>query len=240
MAAKTFDILLADDERAVRDPLAALLRGAGYDVRTARDGAAALAAFRERTPDLALLDVMMPKMDGFAVCRAIRETDAATPVLFLTALSSDADHLRGLGAGADDYLFKSAPPAILLARVAAALRRASAASASGDFSFGGWRADAARLELHRPSGERLRVSGRELALLRLFAEHPREVLARDWLLDRLWDDARDVSDNLLSVTVCLLREKLGAEGAAIRTVRSAGYAFRPPPPGTATPPEVLV
>ena len=221
------DILLAEDERIVRESIAAMLEKAGHSVRTARNGAEALAAFRRRKPDLAILDVMMPRMDGFEVCRAIRESDASTPVLFLTALDADAAQVRGLGLGADDYVSKSVPPDVLLARVAAALRRADAAEPRGGFDFGGWRVDAARMEARCGRGGRVELNERELAILRLFAAHPGEVFMRDWLAERFWTPGDAASDNLLNVTVFRLRAKLAPEGRDIETVRGAGYAYRP-------------
>lgn len=221
------EILLADDERSVRSALAALLEEAGYDVRAARNGEEAVALLRERKSDLVLLDVMMPRMDGFRACRAIRETDASTPVLFLTALESDADQVRGLGMGADDYVFKTAPSDVLLARVASAIRRASASNPSGDFSFGSWRVSAARCEMRRGNDERVALGEREVAMLRLFAGSPGEVLSRDWLVTKLWGGDSGVTDNLLSVTIYKLRRKLADEGRFLEHVRGVGYAWRP-------------
>ena len=222
------DILLAEDERIVRESIAALLENAGHSVRAARNGVEALASFRERKPDIVILDVMMPKMDGFAVCRAIRETDASTPVLFLTALDADASQVQGLGLGADDYVFKTVPPDVLLARVSAALRRADASEPSGDFDFGGWRVDAARMEARRGTAGRIALKEREIAMLRLFAAHPGEVFMRDWLAENFWASDGGASDNLLNVTVCKLRTKLAPEGRNIETVRGTGYVYRPP------------
>ena len=109
------EILLADDERAVREGLKAMLVGEGFSVRTARDGADALAKFAEKRPDAVLLDVMMPKMNGFMACRQMRELDSLVPVVFLTAKDSEADQVRGMGLGADDFISKSAGDEVLLA-----------------------------------------------------------------------------------------------------------------------------
>lgn len=117
------DILLAEDDRAVRNSLVAVLEGAGHSVRAVRDGRKALERFREKTPDIAILDVMMPVMDGREACIEMRKRDESVPILFLTALDSDADEVRGLAAGADDYISKTASDEILLARIGAALRR---------------------------------------------------------------------------------------------------------------------
>ncbi|MBR1920964.1 MAG: response regulator, partial [Kiritimatiellae bacterium] len=117
------EILLADDDRAVRRGYRALFEDEGYAVRTARNGDEALALFAERRPDLVLLDVMMPRKNGIAVCREIRRVDEAVPILFVTAAPSEAGLVRGLGHGADDYIDKARSSEELLARVAAALRR---------------------------------------------------------------------------------------------------------------------
>ena len=118
------EILLVDDERTIRDSLSRLLREAGFTVLIAANGAAGVEAFRERRPDLVLLDVMMPGMDGYAVCEAMRCADRETPIVFLSALDAEDDQIRGLAAGADDYVSKTASPALLEARIRKALERA--------------------------------------------------------------------------------------------------------------------
>jgi len=221
------EILVVDDERAVRRGVAEILVGAGYVVREAKNGKEALRLFEELRPDLVLLDVMMPKMDGFSVCAAIREVDAAVPVLFLSALGDEESQLRGFGYGADDYIEKTLPAPLFLARVEAALRRSRAAEPSGDFSFGEWRIRVAQRSMRRSTGETAELCDREIALLRLLAARRGEALSRDWLAMKLWGKNAAVSDNLLSVLVYGLRGKLAAEGRAIRTVRGVGYAFAP-------------
>ena len=118
------EILLVDDERSIRDSLSCQLREAGFTVRVAANGAAGVEVFRERRPDLVLLDVMMPGMDGYAVCEAMRCADRETPIVFLSALDAEDDQIRGLAAGADDYVSKTASPALLEARIRKALERA--------------------------------------------------------------------------------------------------------------------
>ena len=221
----TPEILLAEDERAVRKSLAAMLSDAGYAVREARDGAAALKLFAESRPDLVLLDVMMPRLDGFETCRRLREIAPDAPVLFLTALGDEESQLRGFGCGADDYIAKTLPASLLLARVAAALRRARREDPSGDFDVGAWRVCAAKLEMRRGASARAALSEREVALLRLFAARPGEVFSRDFLLTRFWGTGSDVSDNALSAAMHALREKLAEDGARLRPVRGVGYVF---------------
>ena len=221
------DIIVADDERAVRKSVAEFLADAGFSVREAKNGEETLRRFSESRPDLVLLDVMMPKGDGFSVCKQIRETDPTVPVIFLSALGDEESQLKGFGYGADDYIVKTLPAALLVARVEAALRRSRAAEPSGDFSFGEWRVRAAQRSMSRSTGETAGLCDREIALLRLFAARRGEALARDWLAVKLWGNNAAVSDNLLSVLVYGLRGKLAAEGRAIRTVRGVGYAFAP-------------
>ena len=221
------DIIVADDERAVRKSVAEFLADAGFSVREAKNGEETLRRFSESRPDLVLLDVMMPKGDGFSVCKQIRETDPTVPVIFLSALGDEESQLKGFGYGADDYIVKTLPAALLVARVEAALRRSRAAEPSGDFNFGEWRVSASRLSMRRSTGEEVALGDREIALLRLFAARRGEALARDWLAVKLWGKNAAVSDNLLSVLVYGLRGKLAAEGQAIRTVRGVGYAFAP-------------
>jgi DNA-binding response OmpR family regulator len=218
------EILVVDDERAVRRGVAAILSGAGYIVREAKNGEEALRLFGEARPDLVLLDVMMPKMDGFSVCAAIREVDAAVPVLFLSALGDEESQLKGFGYGADDYIEKTLPAPLFLARVEAALRRTRAAEPSGDFSFGEWRIRAAQRSMRRSTGETAELCDREIALLRLFSSSHGEVLSRDWLVTKLWGSDSGASDNQLSVLVYGLRGKLAAEGRLIRTHRGNGYS----------------
>lgn len=121
---RMFEILLVDDERTIRDSLSRHLREAGFAVRVAATGAAGVAAFGDRRPDLVLLDVMMPGMDGYAACKAMRAVDRETPIVFLSALDAEDDQIRGLGAGADDYVSKAASAALLEARIRKALERA--------------------------------------------------------------------------------------------------------------------
>ena len=217
------DILVVDDERTIRDALSAALTDAGYRVRTARDGAEALTLAAERRPDLVLLDVMMPRMDGFETCRKMRETDPDLPILFLSALGDERSQIRGLGSGADDYVLKDSPTSVLLARVAASLRRAERTSRAGDFDFASWRVSSAKMEMRSRSGALVALSYRELALLRLLAAHKGEVLDRMFLQSQLRMD--DAGDNVLSVVVFNLRKKLGPDADAVKAVRGAGYTY---------------
>ena len=224
-------VLLAEDEPVVREGLVALLEGEGFSVASAADGEAALERFGSRRPDLVLLDVMMPKLNGYRVCSKIREVDAAVPVLFLTAKDGEAEELRGLACGADDYVSKTASRQILLARIASALKRAGMREGdgrAGDFDFAGWRVDAARYRLVAASGPGPELTLREVEMLRLFARRPNALLPRDYLLDRFWGVDFCGSETTLSAALVRLRRKLGAAGACIEGVYGRGYRYVPP------------
>ena len=219
------DILLADDERPIRTLLKGVLEKRGYAVRTAANGDQALALYRARRPDLLVLDVMMPGTGGIAVCEAVRREDAETPIMFLTALDSEADELRGLGVGADAYVAKTVSEEVLLARIAAALRRRGSLAAG--FRFGSWSVDPLRLAMRGGSGEEVALGEREVALLRAFADHPGEVFSRDSLFTRFWGRDSRSGESAMTVALFKLRGKLGAEGRDIRSVRGVGYVYRP-------------
>lgn len=230
-----FTILLAEDEAAVREGLTVLLESEGYAVRAVADGKAALAAFQEQPADLLLLDVMMPGFSGLAVCRQVRAQNASVPILFLTAKDGVTDELSGLASGADDYISKTAPTPVILARLAAALRRtadavrpsaAEAASGGTSFAFGSWRVDGLNARLVAADGTFVPLTLREVELLRCLVEQPGEVFSRDYLLTRFWGlDA--TNENVLTVTLHRLREKLGPAGAALRTAHGKGYYYLP-------------
>ena len=215
------EILLADDERAVRESLRGLLEERGYAVRCASDGDRALALYREHRPDLVLLDVMMPRLGGFAVCETIRGEDSSVPILFLTALDSDEHELRGLGLGADDYIPKTASEDILLARIEAALRRSGSSSAG--FAFGGWRVEPDRMSMRDRSGRTAMLCDREIAILRMLAAHPGEVASRDAMLTRFFDP--ESGEHALTIAMSRLRDKLGRAGVCIKSVRGVGYVY---------------
>ena len=219
------DILLADDERSVRILLKRVLESRGYVVRAAADGGQALALYHARRPDLLVLDVMMPGKDGIEVCREVRRNDPDIPVLFLTALDTEPDELKGLASGADDYVPKTVSEELLLARVAAALRRGSGLSAA--FTFGRWRVDPLRLSMRGPAGGETSLTDREVAILRTFAGHPGEVISRDALFTRFWGTDSSSGESAMNVAVFKLRGKLGPDGKDIQSVRGVGYVYRP-------------
>lgn len=222
------EILVAEDESAIREGLVALLESEGYTVRAAVDGEEALLLFREHCPDLVLLDVMMPKKNGYAVCSEIRSSDQDVPILFLTAKDGDSDELRGLTLGADDYISKTSSQPVLLARIAAVLNRIQRTGDSfmGDFDFAGCHVDVARFRLELPDGESVELTLREIEILRYLGSHPDEILSRDFLLTRFWGMDFDGNESTLSTAIRRLREKLGSMGARIESVYGCGYRFR--------------
>lgn len=221
------EILVAEDEQGIREGLAELLECEGYSVRQAADGVEAIESYRRKRPDLMLLDIVMPKKNGLAVCSEIRVRDKETPILFLTARSSEADIVGGFARGADDYMAKTVPSSEKLARIAAVLRRSQLRQTSRDenFTFGGCCVNSVTLELERPSGASERLTLREVEMLRCFHDHRGEVLSRDFLITRFWGLSFSGTEKALSVAISRLREKLGPAGESIRTVVGAGYSF---------------
>lgn len=219
-------ILVIDDDPSVTSLLRRGLALEGFAVDIAGSGEAGLALARERLPDLVVLDIMMPGLDGLAVLERLRAAEPRLPVLLLTARDAPADQVRGLDRGADDYVVKPFTWEVLLARVRALLRRQEAEHPAvlrlADLSL-----DTGSREARR--GERaFTLTSTEYDLLRQFLEHPRRVLPKDLLMDRVWGYDFAGSDNILEVYVKQLRQKMEAGGEArlIQTVRGAGYVLR--------------
>ena len=224
------DILVAEDNALLAIGICTALKSERYRVRHVADGAAALAAIAERRPDVLVLDIMMPKMDGLTVCRTIRRTDAHLPILMLTARGLDSQKVEGLSAGADDYLTKPFSIAELLARIAALLRRALLAapqSAADTFACGAATVDASTLTVTASDGTSQRLLPRELRLLKLFAENPGKVFSRDELLDRFWGVSYYGTTRTLDQRLMLLRKKLGSDATRIESVHGVGYKYVP-------------
>ncbi|MEW5762394.1 MAG: response regulator transcription factor [Bacillota bacterium] len=218
-------ILVVDDDPKITSLLKRSLVYAGYRVHTARDGVGALQAAVEIKPDLVILDVLLPDIDGFEVCRRLRaETDAL--ILMLTARDEVADRIRGLDSGADDYLVKPFSLEELLARVRALLRR-RLQETNRTLEFAGLRLDPATREVTR-SGRRIELTNKEYELLALFMANPRRVLSRQEIMDRVWGYDYSGESNVLEVYVGYLRAKLEAAGEKrlIHTVRGVGYVLR--------------
>ncbi|HLH21555.1 MAG TPA: response regulator transcription factor [Chloroflexota bacterium] len=227
MPNRSADILVVDDDRRITSMLSRALRAEGYDVRTANDGSEGLTRVRERQPDLVVLDLLMPAVDGIEVCRRLRE-ESDLPILILTAKDETEDRVHGLDSGADDYLVKPFALDELLARVRALLRRRETRE-QRVLRFADLALDLTSRIATR--GEQsIELTTREFELLAYFMRHPREVLAQDQILDRVWDGQYDAESNVLHVYVGYLRNKLEAGGQPrlIHTVRGVGYVLREP------------
>ncbi|MBL8094258.1 MAG: response regulator transcription factor [Anaerolineales bacterium] len=225
-------VLVIEDEERIRQFLQRGLTFEGYRVDTAADGQAGLNAARENTPDIVILDWMLPGMDGIEVCRRLR-AGSATPILMLTAKDSVADRVQGLDAGADDYLVKPFAFDELMARLRALLRR-SAPVQPETLKFADLALDTGTRQAFR--GERaIELTAKEYELLELFLHHPRQVLTRELIYDRVWGYDFGGESNIIEVYVRYLRQKTEAaqEARLIHTVRGVGYVLREdsPPAG---------
>jgi two-component system alkaline phosphatase synthesis response regulator PhoP len=224
-------ILLVEDESALRMTLGDRLRQEGYTVDAAVDGEEGLHKATQGAFDLIVLDVMLPRLDGFAVCRSLRAAGLATPVLMLTARGRTNEKVAGLKIGADDYVTKPFQMAELLARVGALLRRAPAkVDAHAEvFEFGRVRVDLRATEVTR-DGHVVNLSAQEMQLLRFFLLNPNATLAREELLARVWGYHRTMFTRTVDVHVASLRQKLEDEPRHPRfflTIPRLGYKFKP-------------
>jgi DNA-binding response OmpR family regulator len=219
-------ILVVEDEPAIALPLKDDLELEGYEVELAGDGEAAVRCARETPFDLIILDVMLPKRDGFEVCRTLRRGGLTTPILMLTARAQDVDKAQGLDLGADDYLTKPFSPLELRARIKALLRRA-AGERPELVRFGDCELDFPRFELRR-AGADVPLTPIEFKLLAAFVRHRGRVLSRDQLLDLVWGPGTAITDRVVDTHIANLRKKIEPDPAAPRLlagVRGAGYRF---------------
>jgi DNA-binding response OmpR family regulator len=210
---------LVEDDATIREMTQLALERDGFAVATAHDGATGLALFRSRPPDVVLLDVMLPGIDGVSVCRAIRER-SVVPIVMLTARTDPVDVVLGLEAGADDYVTKPFEPAVLAARLRAVLRRVARHDASPVLRVGDVEIDRGGMEV-RVGGTPVGLTPTEYRLLLELAENRGVVLTRERLLEDVWGYVWAGDTRLVDMHVRRLRAKIGAE--AIETVRGAGY-----------------
>jgi two-component system response regulator MprA len=217
-------ILVVDDDPKILSVLGRGLRFEGYAVQLAADGEEALRSARVEPPDLVVLDLMLPGMDGLEVCRRLR-WGANVPILMLTARDAVSDRIAGLDSGADDYLVKPFDFDELLARIRALMRRMQPLG-EGLLTCADLRLDTRTREAYRGES-RIDLTPREFELLLLFLRHPRQVLTREQILDHIWNNIA-VDSNAIEVHVGRLRDKLEAAGERrlIQTIRGAGYALR--------------
>lgn len=234
-------ILLVEDEPGLVMTIRDRLVASGFTVDSAQDGTAALASVEAAEPELVVLDIMLPDIDGFEVCKTLRARKKAMPILMLTAKGGVDDRVKGLKIGADDYLPKPFSMSELVARIEALLRRAgvkpkgeaaggAVIEAEPTLRFGDFTLDTASRELRKDgAAETIVLSATEFRLLSYLASHPGRVLSREELLDAAWGYNNEVASRTVDVHVAWLRQKLGEgeEPRYIKTVRRGGYMFMP-------------
>ncbi|AOK91931.1 response regulator transcription factor [Paenibacillus sp. SEL1] len=222
-------ILIIDDDEKIVSMLRRGLAFEGYEVLTAANGAEGLNKMLTAEPDVVVLDVMMPQVDGFEVCRRMREGGSTVPVLMLTAKDEVENRVKGLDLGADDYLVKPFALEELLARVRALLRRKTEQQDNNGnrLTFEDLQLDNESREVVR-GGKRLELTAKEFELLHLFMQNPKRVLSRDLIMDKIWGYDYSGESNVLEVYIAMLRQKTEQDGGKrlIRTIRGAGYILR--------------
>ncbi len=220
-------MVVVDDEQAILEVAKRYLEHAGFTVHTASDGLSGLKLALHERPDIVVLDVMLPGLDGWRVLEALR-AESGVPVLMLTAKGEEADRLRGLESGADDYLVKPFSPRELVARAKAILRRGQPVGERA--RFGAFEVEFADRRV-RLEGEELALTQIEFDLLALLSKHAGRLWSRDELLSHVWGADFVGVDRVVDVHISSLRRKLGAASVLIQTVRGEGYRFLEPPKG---------
>lgn len=218
-------VLLVEDDDVIREATQLALERNGFTVDVAADGLTGLDTFRERRPDVALLDIMLPGMNGVSLCRQIRE-ESPTPVIMMSARADPVDVVLGLEAGADDYVTKPFDSTVLVARIRAVVRRMSRAAPEPEVNgqaFGDLEVDRDALEI-RLKGQPVELTPTELRLLLCFVDSPNTVLTRDVLLEQVWDYQWGGDSRVVDVHVQRLRAKIGQD--LIETVRGFGYKLK--------------
>jgi DNA-binding response OmpR family regulator len=224
-------ILVVDDEPSISEVVSIYLRRAGYQVVVARDGRQALDVLDKQSPDLVVLDLMLPEVDGFEIARRLR-VEGDTPIIMLTARRDEADRIAGLEMGADDYVVKPFSPQELVSRVKAVLRRTHGSrplSTERALEFGELHIDP-KTHLVEVNGEERSLTAKEFDLLWVLACHPRQVFNRDQLLDLVWGLTEYVDPSTVTVHVRRLREKIEVDPSNpryVQTVWGVGYRFEP-------------
>lgn len=224
------EILVVDDERAVRESLKGILEGEGYSVRLANDGESALAEYRASRPDLILLDVMMPGRNGYSVCGEIRRADAAIPVIFLTGMETDAHELRGMTVGGDDYILKTAPTEIMLARVRRSLERSQQRASQAmpqPLRIGKGTIDFASRCVNFEDGTSEKLTGSELDILRALSSDRSRYFTLQDICAMIHGENHAIDPRTLRSQISRLKLKLGASGSLIHSERFIGYRLLP-------------
>jgi two-component system, OmpR family, response regulator len=223
-------VLVVDDEEYIRDLVASSLRLAGFTARAVSDGSLAIAALEHDAPDLVILDVRLPGIDGFEVCRRLRAAGSDVPVIFLTARDSPEDRLSGFTKGGDDYVTKPFSLEELIARVRAVLRRSQAGDArGGTLTYADLVLDEEAMRVSR-AGKPIRLSPTEFKLLRYLLLNAERVLSKDQILDHVWQYDFDGKSGVVENYISYLRKKVDiVEPPLIHTVRGFGYVLRAEP-----------
>ncbi len=218
-------LLLAEDELALSRAITAILKKNNYEVDAVYDGEAALDYFASNNYDGAILDIMMPKLDGISVLQRVRAGGSSLPILILTAKSEVDDKVIGLDAGANDYLTKPFAARELLARIRA-MTRAQSAQNSSEMRMGNIRLNRATFELSSPTGS-FRLANKEFQMIELLLTNPRHLISTEQFMERIWGQDSDAEINVVWVYVSYLRKKLAALGAdiQIKATRNAGYSL---------------
>ncbi len=228
---KNASILVVEDEPSIREVVTLYLERAGFEVSSVTDGDAAVESLDRNMPDLVVLDLMLPGIDGFEIARYLRAS-GETPIIMLTARRDEVDRIAGLEMGADDYVVKPFSPQELVSRVRAVLRRTRGGSLAEDaaiLEFDGLRIDPGT-RLVEVGGEEVQLTAREFDVLHFLASHPRHVFNRDQILDRVWGLAAYIDSGTVTVHIRRLREKVEADPSNPRhilTVWGVGYKFEP-------------
>ncbi|HEV1997307.1 MAG TPA: response regulator transcription factor [Candidatus Dormibacteraeota bacterium] len=221
-------VLVVDDETYIRDLVGTALRYEGFQVTDAGDGRQALDAIRNSRPDLVVLDVMLPDIDGFEVTRRIRNEGIRVPVIFLTARDATEDKIAGLSVGGDDYVSKPFSLDELIARARAILRRTHPTTSGGPLRFADLEMDEDSREVSR-DGREIQLSATEFKLLRYFMLNPRRVISKHQILDHVWQYDFGGDANVVETYISYLRKKVDkVEPRLIHTVRGVGYTLRVP------------
>jgi two-component system, OmpR family, response regulator len=221
-------LLVVEDDPNIVELLSASLRFAGFEVRTATSGSGGVIAFKEQRPDLVVLDVMLPDLDGFEVIRQMRADGVRTPVVFLTARDATEDKVRGLTLGGDDYVTKPFSLEELTARIRAVLRRTAGEQSSPKLSFADLTLDEETHEVHR-AGKLVQLSPTEFKLLRYLMLNPNRVLSKAQILDHVWNYDFRGDDNIVESYISYLRRKIDSVSPRlIQTLRGVGYVLRKP------------
>ena len=219
-----FSVLVADDEKAIRESIKDYLEAKGYSVKTATDGESALELFYENSFDLVILDVMMPKVDGFDACRAVRRA-SNLPVLFLTAKGQEADFLKGFECGCDDYVVKPFPLSVLYEKCNSLIKRYKGIDSANWLKVSGVALDLSCKRAYVGENE-IKLSSKDFKILCHLMENKNIVLNRELILTFAWGCDFDGDDRVVDTHIKRIRKALGEKAECIKTIINTGYSFR--------------